>query len=325
MLKKKIWMPLVAGLMLAASVQAQTFPTKPIKLIIPFPPGGTTDIVGRIVADKLGKELGQPVIVENKGGGGGSIGADAIAKSAPDGYTIGIATVSTHAVNAACNPKLTYDPIKDFVPITNLAHTPNVLTVNPKFPAKNFPEFLAYIKKNPGKVAYATSGTCGIAHMIGEQFKASTGTFILHIPYRGSGPALNDVLGGQVETMFDNLPSSASYIQTGRLRAMAVAWKTRLDTMPTVPTFAELGLKEVNDPAWYGLVAPAKTPDDIVRKIHAAAVKVLALPEVRERFKAGGAEPIGNTPAEFGIEIKKEYDKMKSLVKTQNIKFEGGG
>lgn len=321
----KIMLALAAGLAFAVSAQAQNFPTKPIKLIIPFPPGGTTDIVGRIVADKLGKELGQTVVVENKGGGGGSIGADAIAKAAPDGYTIGIATVSTHAVNAACNPKLAYDPIKDFIPITNLAHTPNVLTVNPKFPAKDFKEFLAYIRKNPGKVSYATSGTCGIAHMIGEQFKASTGTFILHIPYRGSGPALNDVLGGQVETMFDNLPSSAPYIQAGRLRALAVASAKRLDSMPNVPTFAELGLKQVNDPAWYGLVAPARTPDDIIKKIHAAAVKVLALPEVRERFKAGGAEPIGNTPAEFSLEIKAEYDKMRNLVKSQGIKFEGGG
>lgn len=321
----KIMLALAAGLAFAVSAQAQNFPTKPIKLIIPFPPGGTTDIVGRIVADKLGKELGQTVVVENKGGGGGSIGADAIAKAAPDGYTIGIATVSTHAVNAACNPKLPYDPIKDFIPITNLAHTPNVLTVNPKFPAKDFKEFLAYIKKNPGKVSYATSGTCGIAHMIGEQFKASTGTFILHIPYRGSGPALNDVLGGQVETMFDNLPSSAPYIQAGRLRALAVASSKRLDSMPNVPTFAELGLKQVNDPAWYGLVAPAKTPDDIIKKIHAAAVKVLAMPEVKERFKAGGAEPIGNTPTEFSLEIKAEYDKMRNLVKSQGIKFEGGG
>lgn len=307
----------------AASAQAQSYPNKLIKLIIPFPPGGTTDLVGRIVADKLSKELGQPVVVENRSGGGGSIGAAAIAKSDPDGYTIGMSTVSTHAVNAACNPKLGYDPITDFAPITNLARTPNVLTVNSKFPAQDFKEFLAYLRKNPGKVSYATSGTCGIAHMIGEQFKASTGTFILHIPYRGSGPALNDVLGGQVEMMFDNLPSSNSHIQTGKLRPLALAWSKRLESMPNVPTFAELGLKEVNDPAWYGLIAPAKTPEDIIKKLHATAVKVLAMPDVRERFKASGADPVGNLPAEHGAEIKAELEKMKNVVKKQGIKFDG--
>lgn len=319
----RLLLSLAAGFVIAASASAQTYPNKPIKLIIPFPPGGTTDIVGRIVADRLGKELGQTVVVENRGGGGGSIGAAAIAKADPDGYTIGIATVSTHAVNPACNPKLGYDPLQDFKMITNLAHTPNVLTVNPKFPAQDFRQFLDHLKKNPGKLSYATSGTCSINHMIGEQFKAATGTFILHIPYRGSGPALNDVLGGQVDMMFDNLPSSISHIQSGKLRAMAIAWNQRLDSMPTVPTFAELGLKQVNDPAWYGLVAPAKTSDDIIKKIHGAAVKVLAMPDVRERLKTSGAEPVGNTPAEYAAEIRTELEKMKNVVKKQGIKLEG--
>jgi tripartite-type tricarboxylate transporter receptor subunit TctC len=314
---------LAAGFAVAASAQAQNYPNKPIKLIIPFPPGGTTDIVGRIVADKLSKELGQAVVVDNRGGGGGSIGAAALAKSEPDGYTIGMSTVSTHAVNTACNPKLGYDPITDFTPITNLARTPNVLTVNPKFPAQDFKQFLNYVKKNPGKFSYASSGTCSITHMMGEQFKVSTGTFITHIPYRGAGPALNDVLGGQVEAMFDNLPSSISHIQSGKLRPVAVAWHKRVESMPNVPTFAELGLKQVNDPAWYGLVAPAKTPDDIIKKINAAAVKVLNMPEVRDRFKQSGAEPVGNTPAEYAAEIKAELEKMKNLVNKQGIKFDG--
>ncbi|MEN3297878.1 MAG: hypothetical protein V7642_7131 [Burkholderiales bacterium] len=320
---QKLLLALTVSFAVVASAQAQNYPNKPIKLIIPFPPGGTTDIVGRVVADKLGKELGQAVIVENRGGGGGSIGATVIAKSEPDGYTIGMSTVSTHAVNTACNPKLGYDPIADFVPITNLARTANVLTVNPKFPPQNFKEFLELVKKNPGKFSYASSGTCSIAHMMGEQFKASTGTFITHIPYRGAGPALNDVLGGQVEIMFDNLPSSISHIQSGKLRPVAVAWHKRIDSMPNVPTFAELGLKEVNDPAWYGLVAPLKTPDDIIKKINAAAVKVLRMPEVRDRFIQSGAEPVGNTPDEYAAEIKAELEKMKRLVKQQNIKFDG--
>jgi tripartite-type tricarboxylate transporter receptor subunit TctC len=320
---QKLLLALTVSFAVVASAQAQNYPNKPIKLIIPFPPGGTTDIVGRVVADKLGKELGQAVIVENRGGGGGSIGATVIAKSEPDGYTIGMSTVSTHAVNTACNPKLGYDPIADFVPITNLARTANVLTVNPKFPPQNFKDFLELVKKNPGKFSYASSGTCSIAHMMGEQFKASTGAFITHIPYRGAGPALNDVLGGQVEIMFDNLPSSISHIQSGKLRPVAVAWHKRIDSMPNVPTFAELGLKEVNDPAWYGLVAPLKTPDDIIKKINAAAVKVLRMPEVRDRFIQSGAEPVGNTPDEYAAEIKAELEKMKRLVKQQNIKFDG--
>jgi len=313
---------LVSGMALTASVQAQTaYPTKPIKMIVPFAPGGTTDIVARVVADRMGKELGQSVIVENRGGGGGSIGATAISKADPDGYTIGVSTVSTHAVNPACNPKLGYDPLTDFVPITNMARTPNVLTVNLKFPAQDFRQYLDHVKKNPGKLNYGTSGTCSIQHMVGEQFKASTGTFILHIPYRGAGPALNDLLAGQVDMMFDNLPSSMSHIQAGKLRPLAIAWNKRLDLLPNVPTFAELGLKQVNDPAWYGLVAPPKTPEDVVKKLHAAVVKALNAPEVRERLIASGAEPVGNAPAEHAAEIRTELEKMKNLVNKQGIKL----
>ena len=305
------------------AAQAQDFPAKPITLIVPFAAGGTTDIVARIVGDKLGKELGQSVLIENRGGGGGSIGATAIAKATPDGYTIGVSTVSTHAVNPACNPKLAYDPIRDFASITNMARTPNVLTVNPKFPAQDFKQFLQYVKQNPDKLSYATSGTCSIQHMVGEQFKVVTGTNILHIPYRGAGPALNDLLGGSVDMMFDNLPSSISHIQSNRLRALALAWNQRLDSMPNVPTFAELGYKELNDPAWYGLIAPAGTPDAIIKKLNAAAVKVLNMPEVRERLKTSGAQAVGNSPSEHAAEIKAELEKMKTLVKKQNIQFDG--
>lgn len=319
----KILLALVSGLAFAASAHAQTYPNKQIRLIVPFAPGGTTDIVARIVGDKLAKELGQPVVIENRGGGGGSIGAAAVAKAEPDGYTIGVSTISTHAVNAACNPKLGYDPVADFAPITNMARTPNVLTVNPKFPAQDFKQFLDYVKQNPGKLNYATSGTCSIQHMVGEQFKASTGTFILHIPYRGAGPALNDLLGGQVDMMFDNLPSSMSHIQANKLRPLAIAWNKRLDALPNVPTFAEIGLKQVNDPAWYGLVAPAKTPDEIIKKLNAATIKVLQLPEVKERLKTSGAEPAGNSPAEHAAEIKTELEKMRNLIKKQGIKLEG--
>ena len=298
------------------------YPIKPLKLIIPFPPGGTTDIVGRGVADQLAKVLGQAVVVENKGGGGGSIGADAIAKAAPDGYTIGIATVSTHAVNPACNPKLSYDPLRDFKPITNLATVANVIAVNPTFPARNYKEFIAVLTANPGKYAFATSGTCGIGHMLGEEFKVLTKTQMVHVPYRGAGPALNDVLANQVPIMVDNLPSSMQFIKSGKLRPIVVAWNKRIASLPDVPTFAEVGLKDANDPAWYGLVAPAGTPDDIVRRLNEASVKALKDPGLADRFRDAGAEPVGNSPQQYTAEIRREFDKMRALVKQQNIKLE---
>jgi tripartite-type tricarboxylate transporter receptor subunit TctC len=301
---------------------ADTYPNKPVTLIVPFPPGGTTDIVARIFADNLGKELGQVVIVENRAGAGGAIGANAVAKAAPDGYTLGIATISTHAVNAACNPQLQYDPIANFAPISNLARTPNVLTVTNNFPAKDFKELLDLIKKNPGKYNYASSGICSILHMMGEQFKAATGTSITHMPYRGAGPALIDLIGGQVEMMFDNLPSSMGHIQSGKIRAMAVAWPKRVEGLPNIPTFAELGVPQVNDPAWYGLVAPAKTPEAVINKLNAAANKVAGMPNVKENLKKNGAEPATNTPSQFAGEIKYELEKAKSVAKKQGIKLE---
>jgi tripartite-type tricarboxylate transporter receptor subunit TctC len=313
----------VASCVGATAAHAETYPSHSIKLIIPFAPGGTTDIVGRIVAERLSKELGQTVVVENRAGGGGSLGASVTAKSDPDGYTIGMATVSTHAVNVACNPKLGFDPLKDTAPITNVARTPNVLTVNLKFPAQDYKQFIAYVKSNPGKLSFASSGQCSILHMMGEAFSVATGTHITHVPYRGSGPAMNDLLGGQVDMMFDNLPSSIQYIKSGKVRAIAVAWSKRLDSMPNVPTFGELGMKQVNDPAWYGFVAPAKTPAAIIQKLHDATVKALQDPDVKARLVASGAEPVGNTPAEFHAEIQAELEKMKALAQKQGIKFDG--
>jgi tripartite-type tricarboxylate transporter receptor subunit TctC len=307
----------------AAPVLAQAYPNKPVRLIIPFPPGGTTDIVGRIVADKLGQNLGQPVVVENRGGGGGAIGAVEVARAAPDGYTIGMATVSTMAVNPACNPKLPYKSPEDFALITNLVGVPNVVSVNPgKVSAQNMGDFVKFLKANPGKLSYASSGTCGIGHMNGELFKVTTGTFMVHIPYRGSGPALNDVLAGQVEVFFDNIPSSLASIQAGKLRALAVAAPKRIEALPNVPTYAELGMGAVNDQVWYGLLAPAGTPADVVNKIRDAAVKTLADPDVRNRLKQQGADPIGNTPDEFRKQIVSERDKMVDLVKRQGIKLD---
>ncbi|WP_238160480.1 tripartite tricarboxylate transporter substrate binding protein BugE [Pigmentiphaga sp. H8] len=301
---------------------AQSYPNKPVRVIVPFAPGGSTDIIARLVGERMGRELGQPFVIENRGGGGGAIGASEAARAAPDGYTLSIATVSTMAINPACNPKLGYDPLKDFQPVTNFAHTANVLAVNPKVPANDFKSFLELAKKEPGKFSFATSGTCSINHFLGELFQLGTGAKIVHIPYRGSGPAIADVVGGQVQMLFDNLPSSMPNIQAGKLKALAVAWDKRVDGLPDVPTFKELGLPLMNDPAWYGLLAPAGTPADIVNKLRDAAVKVLSDPQVKDTLAKQGAAAVGNTPAEFRTEIEKELNKAKDVVKKQNIKLE---
>ncbi len=306
----------LAALAPLAALAQTAYPNKPIRLIVPFAPGGTTDIVARLLADPLGKELGQAIVVENPG-------AAELARSAPDGYTLGMATVSTMAVNPACNPKLPYKSPDDFALITNLVGVPNVVAVNPgKVGAQNMADFLKFLKANPGRLSYASSGTCGIGHMMGELFKATSGTFMVHIPYRGAGPALNDVLAGQVEVLFDNIPSSLPHLQAGKLRPLAVAAPKRLDQLPNVPTFAELKMEPVNDQVWYGLLAPAKTPDDVIKRVHAAAVKVLAQPDVRAKLLQQTAVPIGNTPEEFRRQIVAERDKMIDLVKRQGIKLE---
>jgi tripartite-type tricarboxylate transporter receptor subunit TctC len=305
-----------------SGAQAQSYPTKPIRLIVPFAAGGTTDIVARAVSDALGRELGQPVVVENRGGGGGVIGADALAKSTPDGYTLGIATVSTMATNPATNARNPYDPLKDFAPITNLVNVPNVLTVNPKVPAKSLKEFVALLKSNPGKYSYASAGKGSISHLDGELFKDITKTDMVHIPYRGSGPALNDTLAGQVNAQFDNLPSSMPFIQAGKLRALAVAAPKRVEGLPDVPTFAEAGMKDMNNMAWYGLVAPANTPAAIVTRVHDAAVKALQDPAVKRRLADSGAYTDGNTSAQYAAQIKRELDLRKKIAHDQNITLE---
>jgi tripartite-type tricarboxylate transporter receptor subunit TctC len=312
----------VLAAVLPVAAAAQSYPNKPVRIIVPFPPGGTTDIVARAVSDQLTKQLGQPVIIENRGGAAGAIGALEIAKAPPDGYTLGIATVSTHGTNPTTNPKLAYDAIKDFIPITNLADVPNILAVHPSFKANNLDEFLKLVRAQPAKFSYASSGTGGIGHMFGELFKVSTKTFILHIPYRGAGPALNDTIAGQVDMIFDNVPSTLPFVQAGKLRPIAVAAPKRLEQLPNVPTFAEVGLKDVNILAWYGLVAPAKTPDEVIRKVHDAAVKAIQTPEVRERFRNAGATPAGNSPADYAKQIQSEMETWRRVVRLQGIKPE---
>jgi tripartite-type tricarboxylate transporter receptor subunit TctC len=301
---------------------AQAFPNKPVRLIVPFAAGGTTDIIARVVAPGLGAALGQQVVVENKGGAGGAIGALEMIKSTPDGHVLGMATVSTTAANPAINPTIGYDPAVDFVPITNLAATPNVIAVHPSFPARDYKGFVAELKKNPGKYSYASSGTGGIGHLQTELYKSLAGVFMTHIPYRGAGPALNDTVAGQVPVIFDNMPSALPFIKDGKLIAIVVAAPQRLAQLPNVPTFKEVGLEPVNRMAYYGLVAPKGTPKAVIDCIGAAAKKALEDPTVRKRIEDTGSIVIGNSPAEFAAQTAAELKVYQDVVKRQKLKLE---
>ena len=296
--------------------------SKPLRLVVPFPPGGATDITARIMAEPMSRALGQSVIVENRAGAGGSIGMAEVAKAAPDGFTLGVATLSTHGVNPSVYKKLPYDPIKDFAAVSELVKAPGVLVVNAALPVANYAELIKYLKANPGKVTFASPGNGTIGHMWGELFKSTTNTFMVHIPYRGAGPALNDVVAGQVNVYFDQVASSLPFIQSGKLRAIAVSWGKRLDVLPNVPTYGELALFSNNDPSWFGLVAPAGTPAATVQRMNDAVVKSLKEPAVRDKLAALGLFVTGTSADDFANQVKKEIDKMQRIAKFAKISLD---
>lgn len=306
----------------AVSVARNLFPNKKIRLIVPFAPGGTTDLIARIVSEKMTEELSQAVEVDNRAGSGGVTGALEAAQAPADGYTISMATVSTMAANPAINPKIPYDPITDFIPIVNIAATPNVVAVHPSFPAKDYKNFLEILQKNPGKYSYASSGTGGIGHLQMELFKTLTKSYVLHIPYRGGGPALTEAAAGRVPIIFDNLPSALPYIRDGRLVAIAVAAPQRLAVLPNIPTFKELGLEPVNRMAFYGLLAPKGTPRGVVDKFNGTIKTVLGDPQIRKRIEQTGSVVLGNSPEEFSKQIQDELAVYRQVVRLQKLTLE---
>lgn len=311
-----------AAALLPALAAAQTFPSKPVRLVVPFAPGGTTDLLARVIAEPLGQALGQTVIVENKAGAGGALGAAEVAKAPTDGHVLLMSSVSTMATNPAINPAIPYDPVKDFVHVINIAATPNVIAVHPSFPGRDYKAFAAALRAKPGAYSYGSAGNGSVGHLLAELYKNSAKVYVTHIPYRGSGPALNDVVAGQVPIIIDNLPSALPFIKDKRLVPIVVAAPQRLAGLPDVPTFAEVGLAGVNRMSFLGVSAPSGTPRATVDKLNAALKSVLAMPKVRERIEATGAIVVGNSTDEFQKQVSDELSTYRRVVLEQQLKLE---
>ncbi|GAA6119157.1 tripartite tricarboxylate transporter substrate binding protein [Acidovorax sp. FG27] len=305
----------------AQPADAAAWPAKPIRWVVPFPPGGAMDVIARTLGERAGRALGQPFVIENRPGAGGNIGADAVAKSPADGYTIMITSIGM-ATNKALYAKLSYDPAKDFAPISLLAVVPNVLVVNANSPDKTVADVIAHAKREPGKLTYASAGNGTSIHLAGEVFASMAGLNLLHVPYKGSGPAVTDMLGGQVDLMFDSITSAAPHIQSGKLRALGVTSARRSATLPNVPTIAEAGVPGYEVSPWFAVFAPAGTPAPIVQKINAALLDAMKQPDTQARFDAIGAQPIGSTPAELAAHVDKEMARWGKLIKERNIRMD---
>jgi tripartite-type tricarboxylate transporter receptor subunit TctC len=314
---------LAAALIAAATcASAQTYPSKPIRLVVPFPPAGTTDILAREVGQRLTQVLGQSVVIDNRPGAAGNIGSEIVAKAAPDGYTLELCTVSTHAINPGLYSKLPYDHVKDFAPVILVARVPNVLEVTPSLPVNTVADLIKLAKEKPGQINFASSGSGTSIHLSGELFKTMAGVDMVHVPYKGSAPALVDLVGGQVQVMFDNLPSSLQQIKAGKLRAVAVTSAQRAPVLPDVPTIAESGLPGFEATSWFGVLAPAGTPPEIIKRLNTEIDKWLQTPEAKEKLLAQGAAAAGGSPEEFATYIRSETDKWAKVIKASGAKVD---
>jgi tripartite-type tricarboxylate transporter receptor subunit TctC len=302
------------------SLAQSPYPSKPIRFVVPYPAGGPLDTVARLLAQKVSQSVKQPVIVDNKPGAGGNIGADIVAKSPADGYTILMGAVATHAINPVLYASIPYDPVRDFAPITQIASTPNVLVVNPSVPANNVREFIAYAKANPGKLNFGSGSTGSAGHLAGELFKTMAGVDMTHVPYKGAAPAMQDLIGGQIQVMFDNLASSLGQVRAGKVKALAVTTARRSSLAPELPTIAESGLPGFDISTWFGLFAPAATPREALDRLYVEFTRALAAPDVREKMLNLGAEPVGSKPEEFAAYIRGEAEKYARLVRASGAK-----
>ncbi len=323
MIRKILAAMLCATSLVHAGVSmAQAWPTKPIKLMVPFPPGGSTDIVARIVAQKLSERLGQPIVIENRGGAGGTLGTAATARAAPDGYNLAVASTSTHVVAPGVYTKLDYDPIKDFAPVGLMAVSPYLLVVNPGLPAKTLKELVVLAKNQPGKLNYASAGIGSTTHLAMEMLKSVTGTYMLHIPYSGNGPAGTAVVGGQVEILFGSLPALLPHAKSGRVRALAVGTPKRSPSLPDVPTVSESGYPGFDASLWLAIVAPAGTPQPVIERLNKEIVALIASAETREALDKAGAEPLTGTPADLAAMIRDGIPKYAKVIKAAGVKAE---